>query len=56
MTADHKAHSWLAMWFEEALYIVSILYLMWFPFIFIVLCAYYFLALAKSSRNQAKRE
>jgi hypothetical protein len=55
--ADHEGHKRLAMWFEEALYIASLLYLVWFPFIFIILCAYYFLALVKSSRKkQAKPE
>lgn len=38
-----------------ALYIGSILYLAWFPFIFVVLYAYYTLALVKCSREQAKR-
>jgi Ca2+/Na+ antiporter len=42
------------MWFEMAFYFVSVLYLIWFLFIFLLLCAYYFLALVKSPRKQAK--
>jgi hypothetical protein len=42
------------MWFEMALYIVSILYLAWFLFIFLLLCAYYFLAPIKNPSKQAK--
>jgi hypothetical protein len=42
------------MWFEMAFYFVSILYLIWFLFIFFLLCAYYFLAPVKNPRKQAK--
>jgi hypothetical protein len=42
------------MWFEMAFYFVSVLYLIWFLFIFLLLCAYYFLAPVKSPRKQAK--
>lgn len=42
------------MWFKMAFYFVSILYLIWFLFIFLLLCAYYFLAPVKSPRKQAK--
>jgi hypothetical protein len=36
-----------------AFYFVSILYLIWFLFIFLLLCAYYFLAPVKSPRKEA---
>jgi hypothetical protein len=42
------------MWFEIAFYFVSVLYLIWFLFIFLLLYTYYFLALVKSPRKQAK--
>jgi hypothetical protein len=49
--AGYPTQSPLTMWLETALHFSCVLYLVWFPFVFIVLCAYYFLAPAKKGRQ-----